>query len=115
MPTHQHNPFTSLCHKRRQSGACTTHAHHIKFDPAALLWFIPTSSAWQVHAACANVKHRVAGVGADKALPGQAAAAQQAAAAAAQPGFDVDAELDRLGMEEKSLRESARRKVGAAE
>ena len=39
---------------------------------------------------------------------------QQAAAAAAQPGFDVDAELDRLGMEEKSLRESARRKVSAA-
>jgi hypothetical protein len=37
----------------------------------------------------------------------------QQAAAAAQPGFDVDAELDRLGMEEKSLRESARRKVGA--
>ena len=45
-------------------------------------------------------------------LPGQADAVRQAAAAAAQPGFDVDAELDRLGMEEKSLRESARRKVG---
>jgi hypothetical protein len=39
---------------------------------------------------------------------------QAAAAAAAQPGFDVDAELDRLGLEEKSLRESARRKVRIA-
>lgn len=45
---------------------------------------------------------------------GQAAVVQQAAAEAAQPGFDVDAELNRLGMEEKSLRESARRKVSAA-
>ncbi len=34
-----------------------------------------------------------------------------AAAAAAQPGFDVDAELDRLGAAEKQLRQSARRKV----
>lgn len=43
--------------------------------------------------------------------PAGAEEIRRAAAAAAQPGFDVDAELDRLGAAEKQLKQSARRKV----
>ena len=73
-----------------------------------------TTSPYCKRCGACNAGLRSVGLDGMSGLPGQAAAAQQAAAAAAQPGFDVDAELDRLGMEEKSLRESARRKVGAA-